>query len=224
MVKKIFKRQAYHVLVYIILGIVFIYYSAHYTDHDKSLWGLTVHEWVIVSWIAAGLHQFWIVLFWRLELYYGVIKKIFGRGGFFIYKAGFVLFASVRLVAVIPASKLSARTLEINELLRWSLIGITTPFILWSILSVVLYFGINRAFGADHFFPEYRSMSLEKRGTFRYIPNSMYTILLLVIYHPALFYASLPGLVFALIHHLFIWTHYFCTEKPDLEEIYGKVQ
>ena len=111
--------------------------------------------------------------------------------------------------------------MELNPVLRIILIVVTTPLILWAIYSVLFYFSINRAFGADHFFPEYKNKSLEKRGTFKYIPNSIYTVLLLLLYHPGLFYGSALGLVTALIHHLFVWTHYYCTEKPDLKEIYG---
>ena len=39
--------------------------------------------------------------------------------------------------------------------------------------------------------------------------------------HPGLFFESKLGLIAAACHHCFVWFHYFCTEKPDLREIYG---
>jgi hypothetical protein len=58
------------------------------------------------------------------------------------------------------------------------------------------------------------------RGIFRYVPNSMYTVVLLAIYYPGLALQSWPALFVAATHHAFVWCHYFCTEKPDMKEIY----
>ena len=44
-----------------------------------------------------------------------------------------------------------------------------------------VYFGITRASGADHFIPSYRDKNLEKRGIYKYIPNVMYTVVLLAL-------------------------------------------
>ncbi|MDH5681321.1 MAG: phosphatidylethanolamine N-methyltransferase family protein, partial [Spirochaetota bacterium] len=76
--------------------------------------------------------------------------------------------------------------------------------------------------GQDHFDGSYAQKGLELRGIFKYIPNSMYTVLFLALYHPGLYWDSLPGLLIALCHHIMVGAHYFCTEKPDMKEIYGK--
>ena len=49
----------------------------------------------------------------------------------------------------------------------------------------------------------------------------MYTVILLLLYHPGLFFESKLGLIAAACHHCFVWFHYVCTEKPDMGEIYG---
>jgi hypothetical protein len=49
----------------------------------------------------------------------------------------------------------------------------------------------------------------------------MYTFGLMVLYIPALWYASRPALVAAVFGHLYIWVHYFTTELPDMRRIYG---
>ena len=60
-----------------------------------------------------------------------------------------------------------------------------------------------------------------KKGTFKYFGNTMYTIILLSLYHPALLWQSEFGLIFVLLQHILVWAHYYCTEKPDMEVLYG---
>jgi hypothetical protein len=220
MLQKIFKYQIYHLAAYLSLGAFLIRYSG--ADKGAAFAGFNAFEWVALSWIVAGLFQGWILLFWRLELYGGKIGKWFGGNGFMLFRVGFVLLGGLRFLSLIPIAYLSRDTLPLNPVLKLVLIAGTTPLILWGLYSVIVFFKINRAFGADHFFPEYRNMLLERRGIYKYISNSMYTVVLLVIYHPALLYESAPGLLAAFVHHLLVWVHFFCTERPDMEQIYAK--
>ncbi len=219
---RIFKYQGYHLLLYVVIGAVLYSAITQFPDGHRKIWGLSAREMVLLSWIFAALHQGWIVFFWRTELYLGKISAWFGRGGFLIFRIGFVIFASCRLLLLIPISLATAQTASIPRGVSVALIVVTTPFILWGLYSVFVYFGATRAFGADHFDPAYSDSTLEKRGIFKYIPNSMYTVVLLLIYHPGLFWHSWPGLIAAAAHHALVWVHYFCTEKPDMKEIYGK--
>ncbi len=221
--KKLFKYQGYHLLAYIILGLFLLFICSETEESKKTIWRMTANQWVLFSWIFAGIFQAWIFIFWRLELYYGKIKKWFGNSGFPVFRAGFVLLGSLRLLPIIPISVLTGNTIEINNWISYALILITTPLILWCMYSVTFYFGINRLFGADHFYSKYREGTLEKRGIFKYLPNSIYTVMLLIFYHPGLFFHSSLGLLTALIHHIFVWVHFFCAEKPDMKEIYGKI-
>jgi hypothetical protein len=219
---RVFKHQGYHLLLYVAIGTVLYALVVQLPEGDRRIWGLSAREMIGLSWIFAGLHQGWIVFFWRMEFHFGKIGAWFGRAGFTIFRIGFVTFALGRLLLLIPISLATAGTASIPRALSVALIAVTTPFILWGLYSVFAYFGANRAFGADHFDPAYRGGTLEKRGIFRYIPNSMYTVVLLLLYHPGLFWDSGPGLIAAAAHHAFVWTHYFCTEKPDMREIYGQ--
>lgn len=219
---RIFKYQGYHLLLYVVIGAVLYFATMQFPDGHRKIWGLSTRELILLSWIFAALHQGWIVFFWRTELYLGKISAWFGRRGFLIFRIGFVTFAFCRLLLLIPISLSSAQTASIPRGASVALIVVTTPFILWGMYSVLVYFGVTRAFGADHFDPAYRNATLERRGIFKYIPNSMYTVVLLLLYHPGLFWHSGPGLVAAAAHHALVWVHYFCTEKPDLGEIYGR--
>jgi protein-S-isoprenylcysteine O-methyltransferase Ste14 len=87
--------------------------------------------------------------------------------------------------------------------------------------SVRTHFGFKRACGIDHFDPSYRSRPLVREGTFSYVPNAMYVAGLLILWIPGLLLRSQAALAVAVFSHLFIWGHYLCTEKPDMEHIYG---
>ena len=51
--------------------------------------------------------------------------------------------------------------------------------------------------------------------------NAMYWFGLLILWLPGVLLASKAALVAALFNHLYIWVHYHCTEKPDIDRIYG---
>ena len=80
---------------------------------------------------------------------------------------------------------------------------------------------MKRASGADHFDVKYRSMPLVREGIFRFTDNAMYTYAFLLFWALAIGFASTGALVVAAFSHLYIWVHYYCTEKPDMESIYG---
>ena len=191
---KLFKYQGIHLLAYIIIGLSIYYITLKNPSGQGEFWKLSTFDWIIFSWIFVAMHQGWVLLFWRLELYFGKISSWMGKSGFVIFRIGFIIFASLRLLSLLPISISSSNTLFLPFYIRILLIILTTPLILWVIYSIIRYFSITRLFGADHFDPMYREKSLEIRGIFKYIPNSMYTILLLIIYHPALLFDSFHGL------------------------------
>ena len=221
--RKIFEKQGYHLLVWALFGgLLYLESKCLIYSSTTRIWGLSAVMWLLLSWILAALHQGWVWFFWRFELYGGKITERFGPKGFLLYRIGFVLLALTRLLAIILVALAAPGTLDVPRWLSIGFIGITTPFIIWGIYSVAVYFGVTRAFGADHFDERYRGGALEKRGIFKYVPNTMYTVILLALYHPALLAGSRLGLIAALANHLFVWTHYLCTERPDMKEIYVK--
>ena len=48
----------------------------------------------------------------------------------------------------------------------------------------------------------------------------MYTFGFLLIWIPGLWFASTAALFAAMFNHLYIWVHYFATERPDMQRIY----
>ncbi len=86
--------------------------------------------------------------------------------------------------------------------------------------SVGRYFKTKRALGIDHFDISYSNRPFVKEGIYRFVNNGMYMFGVAIIWIPGLVYASKAALLSALFTHLYIWVHYYCTEKPDMKRIY----
>ncbi len=192
--------------------------------HRGSLWGIGTWTWF---WVAVEIpiaHQLYVWFFWRTELHHGLITRVFGGAGFAIYALGFTIFLVGRGVAIIALAAASHDTIYIApallKLLKPLAIVLLIPT-LYLAYSVVRYFGIFRAFGADHFDEAYRSKPMVREGIFRLTPNAMYTFGFLAVWIPGLWFASRPAIIAALFSHLYIWVHYFTTEIPDMRRIYA---
>jgi len=83
-------------------------------------------------------------------------------------------------------------------------------------LAVYLFYSV----GIDHFDSSYGDRPLVKEGIYRYVNNGMYLFGVAIIWIPGLVYLSKAALLSALFTHLYIWVHYYCTEKPDMKRIY----
>ena len=104
-----------------------------------------------------------------------------------------------------------------------SLIGLLllAPAHLWALHSTVVHFTLPRALGGDHFRDAYANLPLVDKGLFEFTQNGMYGVAFLGLWGIAFLFGSWNALVVALFHHAYIWVHYYCTEKPDMEWIYG---
>ena len=80
---------------------------------------------------------------------------------------------------------------------------------------------MDRVAGIDHFDERHRNEPLVKKGIFRFTSNSMYSFGFLTLWVIAIAGASWAALIVALFSHAYIWVHYFCTERPDMNVIYG---
>jgi len=91
----------------------------------------------------------------------------------------------------------------------------------WALHSTIVYFTLPRALGGDHFRDAYAEMPLVREGIFEFTNNGMYGVAFLGLWGIALFFGSWNALIVALFQHGYIWVHMYCTEKPDMEWIYG---
>ena len=137
------------------------------------------------------------------------------------YAVGFTVLFLGRFVSITALAAANRNTLGIPPSVSYALAAIITPPVLYLFYSVKRYFTYKRAFGIDHFDKDY-SEPFVKQGIFRYTDNGMYIVGLMALYLPGLLLMSGAALIAAAFSHAFAWAHYFCTERPDMNVIYGK--
>lgn len=177
--------------------------------------------WVVVALGAAALHQGTTAVIWRSQIHGQHMSRIFGRQALLVHGVQFFTFFVLRIGSTVLASISSPHTLTGMPTLMMVLSAATVVLVGWTCFSVVKYFGIKRALGADHFTEEYRRMDFVREAIFRYTPNAMYTFGTLMFVIPGLLLRSHIGIASGVFHYLAVWLHYWATEVPDMILIYG---
>lgn len=223
---KIFKNQFWHLLSLAILVPVLIgFINKNEVDIlYGGLFHVETYIWLIAAILAPIVHQIYVLICWRSELYYQSISKLFGRKrGFRLYKIGFAVLILLRLVTIVILAISNEGTLYISPFISYSLAVLFAIPVFYLFYSVFKYFGMDRAFGIDHFEPEAASnLSMVKEGIFKYTSNGMYVVGFLILWIPGLIFLSKAALLAALFNHIYIWIHYYFTELPDMKFIYRK--
>ncbi|MDA3813690.1 MAG: methyltransferase [Candidatus Cloacimonetes bacterium] len=220
---KVLEKQLWHLisLVILIYGvIVFI----HNSSLDGEFWGVTTKLWLIWAIIIPILHQIYVLIVWRLELYYSLISRIFGKSGFTLYAVGFSILFVSRLPLLIALGISSRNSISFDPVISYSLAILFSMIVMYLFYSVLKYFGFKRAYGIDHFDRSFGDKPFVKQGIFRFSNNAMYKFGLLILWIPGLLLFSKPALIAALFQYIYIWVHYYCTELPDIKHIYGKAE
>ena len=217
---KILEKQGYHLAVLSLL-LVGLFTAAQGDVLNGSLWGLSTRTWLWMSILGPVMHQLFVVICWRAELYYNLLSKTFGEKAFSIWSVGFMILFIARPVTILGLAAANRDTLSVP---LW-LTGIFSLLIfalgVYLFYSVIKYFGMERALGIDHFEPEvYRNKPFVKQGIFKWSSNSMYLFGLMLLWIPGLLFLSKAALLAALFNHLYIWVHYYFTEEPDMRFIY----
>ncbi len=221
--KKIFEHQIWHLfsLIFLILAIK-LTISTSQEILNGSFLGISTEIWFWLAIATPIIHQIYVWLVWRLELYLRIFSNIFGtKQAFTIYAAGFSILFVCRLITIIFVAISSENTLHINPVIAYVFAALITPPVIYLFYSVKKYFTIERAYGIDHFDKNYIEPYV-KNGIFKYTDNGMYVFGLMILYLPGLLFLSEAALLVALFNHVYIWVHYYFTERPDMVVIYGK--
>jgi len=189
---------------------------------DGQLWSIPTAVWYWLAIAVPVVHQVYVVLVWRAELTTGWVTQHFPKQGYRLWKATFMIMLAARPVVIILLAIANRETFGLPPVVRWGLVLVMAIPVAWLGYSVERYFGVDRAVGADHFDVSYRDKPLVKKGIYRYTSNAMYLYGFLALWIPAIAFASRAALAAALFSHLYIWVHYFCTEQPDMEWLYGQ--
>ncbi len=186
-----------------------------------SFAGVSTGAWLAASVAAAVVHQVYVVVAWRLELHRGSLSRVLGKAAFPLYAAGFTVLILARPLLIVPLAIANRGTLPLAAPLLWTLAGILAIPALYAAYSVARYFGFRRAFGADHFDPRVAALPPVREGIYRWTSNAMYAYVFLLLWIPALLWASKAAALAAAFQHAYIWVHAVCTEFPDLRHIHG---
>ena len=220
---RILKHQEWHILV--LGGLLFFLYSYLETDQtvlNGELWGISTLTWANFAIWAPVVHQCYVLVCWRSELHYRGLSKLFGKNGFNVYKTGISILGLSRPVLIILLAISGRMTLDIDPTFSYVLSTVFLIPAVYLFYSVKKYFGFDRAFGIDHFYPEdYRLKPFVDQGIFKYTRNGMYTFGFFLVWVPGFLLQSKAALSIALFSHLYIWVHYYFTERPDMKIIYG---
>lgn len=219
---KLLKHQEWHFLSLLILFVV-VYFCLRLdpTLLSGELYGMSTRFWFILAFTAPILHQVYVLLCWRSELLHGSMTKLFGKRAFALFKLGFAILFLSRLLTIIALALSNSSTLNINALVAYliaSTLFIPSAYLFYSVKK---YFGMDRAFGIDHFHPEkYKNEPFVEKGIFRYTTNGMYIYGFFILYIPGFLLLSKAALLVALFNHIYIWAHFYFTELPDIKVIY----
>ena len=221
---KLFKQQHWHLLsLILLLGGLYFFNQENDAFHQGQLWGLSTFYWFIIAIAVPILHQIYVLICWRLELHYKSLTKTFGDKAFPLYKAGFSFLFGSRLISIILLAISNANSVEIGNVFSYILSVVLLIPAVYLFYSVKKYFGMDRAYGLDHFEPEkVKNMPFVKKGIFRFTSNGMYTFGFFLLWIPGVLFQSEAALFAALFNHLYIWVHYYFTELVDIREIYGR--
>lgn len=217
---KILEKQGYHLLSILVL-VGGIWLAARGDILEGAFLGLSTRTWLILSVLFPLLHQIYVVICWRGELYYGWLSNALGERAFIIWGIGFMILFLARPITIVALAIANRGTFAIPLWINIPLIGICLGIVGYMGYSFTKYFGVKRALGMDHFRPdEYRNLPFVKEGIFRWSSNAMYTYAFLGLWMIGLIFNSKAALLAALFNHVYIWAHYYFTELPDMGYIY----
>ncbi len=185
-----------------------------------NIWNYLGQPFPIAFWIAIAfpiVHQIFVWLAWRLELRSSATSESIGFRGYLI--SFFFLFGG-RFVSLFVLAWLDRFSLKMPLLPQTIVTVLLALPAIYAMFSVLRYFGLARAAGADHFDPRFRDMPLVDRGIFRFTNNGMYVYAFLLFWAIAVGLSSSAALIVAGFSHAYIWVHFFATEKPDMEHLY----
>jgi len=219
---KVLKYQQWHFFALIaLLSLIYIYAQSDETFLNGRLWGMSTLAWYLFAISVPIIHQIYVLIVWRSELHFKSFSKLFGEKGFKFYKVGFSMFMLSRIISIVLLACSNSMTLKLNSIYSYTLSVLLFIPASYLFYSVVKYFGIDRAVGVDHFYPEKaRNEPFVNQGIFKYTANGMYKYGVLILWIPGILLQSKAALSLALFSHLYIWVHYYFTELPDIKIIY----
>ncbi len=186
-----------------------------------SLFGITAVTWAKTAIMLAVIHQIIVAIVFRLQLHRNWLTERFGERDMTVWAMIFLPLLLARPLLVIATGWADTALITGIETIEVVIALALLALAAWALHSTLVYFTIPRALGGDHFRDHYAEMPLVTKGIFEFTRNGMYGVAFLSLWGIAFFFGSWNALIVALFQHAYIWVHMYCTEKPDMEWIYG---
>ena len=113
---EIFKQQQWHLII--LIPMLFFLYNFPFLYSETttgSLWDISTISWGYIAVSIPIIHQVYVLLTWRLELYHKSISKTFGSYGFNIFKFGFAILIILRPISLIILAISNRNTFHMNS-------------------------------------------------------------------------------------------------------------
>ena len=219
---KVLKGQLWHFVLLIVLLAGALFLKQRDASFDSgSLFGIKTNAWFYLAILTPVLHQIYVLVIWRLELYYQSLSRCFRKNGFLFYKIGFAFLIISRPITITFLAISNSNSFALDQGLGYLVSVVLAAPAVYLFYSVKKYFDFDRAFGIDHFNPKkMERLPMVKQGIFKYSSNAMYVYGFFALWIPGVLLQSRSALLAALFSHLYIWVHYYFTEKPDMHFIY----
>jgi Phospholipid methyltransferase len=214
------EKQMQH-YIFLALLLTGVYLFARGDILAGQLWEVGTETWLWIAVLTPVLHQVVVALLWRAELHHHKMTDWFGERAFRVFQTIFGVLFIGRPITLILLGISNRNTLMLEPVIAYILATILFIPFAYTMYSVFHYFGIDRAYGIDHFDPSYRNKPFVKQGMFKYTDNAMYKFGFLSLWIIALVFLSKAALLVAAFSHLYIWVHFYFTELPDIRRIYG---
>lgn len=184
---------------------------------DGAALGLQDRSWLLLALGVPIVQQLAVSLVWRLQLATRLLSRLFGRWDLAVWGAFFLPLLVARPLTLLGLGIADAGSLGLPRVVGLSLAGLLALPAVYTLWSVMRYFGIPRALGGDHFRERYRVLPPVREGAFAWTDNAMYGLAFLGLWALALATDSRAALAACLFQHAWILAHWYCTEAPDLE-------
>jgi hypothetical protein len=217
----LFEKQIYHYLGLAILLAIAAHATSSTGVYAGQALGCGTRFWFWLSIGIAIVHQFYVWFAWRTELHLGLMSRWFGKQAFGVWAVFFIILLIFRFLSVFMLGYSNRSTWNINPALGWGLTVLILVPAIYTFYSIEKYFTAKRALGIDHFDPAYRQLGLVREGIYRYSSNAMYVFAAMMVWIPALVFASKAALISAFFNYAYLWVHYYTLELPDMRRIYS---
>ncbi|WP_299349607.1 methyltransferase [uncultured Shimia sp.] len=212
--------QPQHLAFAVLLTAGALYFLIPPVEGSGLLW-LDARQWAVLSIALAIAHQVIVAFVFRTQLHLNLVSRLLGDDDIRRWTLLFIPFLVLRPITVIMTGWADTVPIGLPPAVQWIVGAFLVALAIVTMHSVLKHFTIRRAVGGDHFRDEIAAMPMVREGMFKFTDNAMYGIVFGGLWGIALMFNSWNALVLALFQHAYIWVHMYCTEKPDMEWIYG---